>query len=71
MKLAGEIKELKLQLKAMRMQISKAHRRADQMEQVSLLDTVTGIANRRGYQKYIREKWAEYKLTKGVFSCGW
>ena len=67
-KLAGEIKELKLQLKAMRMQISKAHRRADQMEQVSLLDTVTGIANRRGYQKYIREKWAEYRLTKGVFS---
>ena len=66
--LAGEIKELKLQLKAMRTQISKAHRRADQMEQVSLLDTVTGIANRRGYQKYIREKWAEYKLTKRVFS---
>ena len=67
-KLAGEIKELKLQLKAMRAQISKAHRRADQMEQVSLLDTVTGIANRRGYQKYIREKWAEYKLKREAFS---
>ncbi|SPF35452.1 putative Diguanylate cyclase [Syntrophobacter sp. SbD1] len=68
MKLAGQVKELKSQLKSIRTQISKAHRRAEQMEQVSLLDTVTGIANRRAYQKYIREKWAEYKLTKGAFS---
>jgi diguanylate cyclase len=67
-KLAVEIKELKSQLKSMRTQISKAQRKAEQMKQVSLLDTVTGIANRRGYQKYIREKWAEYKLTKKAFS---
>ncbi len=68
MKLAEQIKELKLQLRSMRTQISKAHRRAEQMEQVSLIDTVTGIANRRGYQKYIRQKWAEYKLTEVAFS---
>ena len=68
MKLAGQIKELKLQLKSMRTQISKVQRKAEQMEQVSLIDTVTGIANRRGYQKYIRQKWAEYKLTKVTFS---
>jgi diguanylate cyclase (GGDEF)-like protein len=68
MKLSGQIKELKSQLKSMRTQISRAHRRAEQMEQVSLLDAVTGIANRRGYQKYIHEKWAEYKLTQVAFS---
>ena len=67
-KFAAEIKELKSQLKSMRTQISKVQRKAEQMEQASLLDTVTGIANRRGYQKYIREKWAEYKLTNEAFS---
>ena len=65
---ASEIVTLKSQIKMMRKQISKAHRRADNMEKASLLDPLTEVANRRSYQKHIRHEWDAYTHSKEAFS---
>ncbi len=65
---AREIEALKSQIKNMRKQVAKAQKHADTMEKVSLLDPLTGVANRRGYQKYIREEWNVYANTREPFS---
>lgn len=66
--LNNQVKSLKYQLKTMKNQISTAQKKADRMEKASLLDPLTGIANRRGFQKHIRKEWSNYKHTGENFS---
>lgn len=65
---ADEIVALKSQIRAMRRQVSEARRRASTMEKASLLDPLTGVANRRSYQRYIREEWDVYAKMGEAFS---
>ncbi len=66
--MASEIDNLKSQLKMMRKQIFKVQKKADKMEKSSLMDHLTGVANRRAYQKYVREEWDEFRRTGSAFS---
>jgi len=65
---AVEIKGLRSQVKFMEKQVSQAQQQAEKMEKVSLLDPMTGIANRRAYQKYMPEEWNAYVHSKEAFS---
>ena len=65
---AGELDALRSQIKMMRRQVSTAHRRANAMERASLMDPLTGIANRRSYQKQICEEWDVYTRSGEAFS---
>ena len=64
----GEVEALRSQIKAMGKQVSRAQRRAETMEKASLLDPLTGVTNRRGYQKYMRETWALCTHSGEAFS---
>ncbi len=67
-KLTGEIESFKTRLKRMNKEITKVQKKAEQLEKASLMDHLTGIPNRRAYEKYMREKWEHYKKTQDVFS---
>lgn len=65
---AEEIEALRSQIRNMRKQVSKAQRQAEYMERASLIDPLTGVANRRAYQKFIRNEWNAYTNTREPFS---
>ncbi len=67
-KLTSEVEALRQQLNTLRNQIARTQKKAEKLEKVSLLDPLTGIANRRGLQKILRKEWDESKHSGDVFS---
>ncbi|MHC1728009.1 MAG: GGDEF domain-containing protein [Syntrophobacteraceae bacterium] len=65
---ARERDSLESQIKTLRTQVSKVQRQAETMEKESQIDALTGVANRRGYLKFIREEWKVYVHSKEAFS---
>ncbi len=67
-KLTGEIESFKTRLHRMKKEVVRVQKKAEQLEKASLMDHLTGIPNRRAYEKYIREEWQRYRKTQDVFS---
>jgi diguanylate cyclase len=63
-----EVKKLKQNITGMKQEIVRVHKRAKVLEEETLLDPLTGVNNRRAYEKRIQEEFARFERREGIFS---
>ena len=63
-----KVEELQRHLQSMRSEIDQVQKRTKTLEQEVLLDSLTGIHNRRAYELFVRERLQRYHTDKDVFS---
>ena len=72
LKRMGELKqkmgELKSNFSSLKKEVDSARQRADHLEQELLLDPLTGIYNRRAYDKHLKEELQRYQRYNQQFS---
>jgi diguanylate cyclase len=67
-KSAGEVSKLKRRIGSMKQEIIAIQQKASVLEEETLLDPLTGVSNRRAYEKRIQEELARFDRHKDVFS---
>lgn len=63
-----EIDRLKRHLRQMKDELSRVQTEAQSLEKEVLLDPLTGIHNRRAYEKHVKEEFSQYRSNGRVFS---
>jgi diguanylate cyclase (GGDEF)-like protein len=67
-KVTGELKRLRQRITCMKQEVVRVQKRAKALEQEILLDPLTGVHNRRAYEKRIQEELARFERHKEIFS---
>ncbi|MGO9532393.1 MAG: diguanylate cyclase [Syntrophobacteraceae bacterium] len=67
-KATGEVKKLRQSITGMKQEVVQVQKRAKVLEEETLLDPLTGVHNRRAYEKRIQEELARFERHKEIFS---
>jgi diguanylate cyclase len=67
-KATAEVKKLRQSITGIRQEIVQVQKRAMVLEKESLLDPLTGVNNRRAYEKRIQEELARFERHQEIFS---
>lgn len=67
-KATGEVKKLRQSITGMKQEVVKVQKKAKVLEEETLLDPLTGVHNRRAYEKRIQEELARFERHEEIFS---
>ena len=67
-KATGEVKKLRQSITGMKQEVVQVQKRAKVLEEETLLDPLTGVHNRRAYEKRIQEELARFERHEEIFS---
>jgi diguanylate cyclase (GGDEF)-like protein len=63
-----EVKKLRQSITGMKQEVVQVQKRARDLEEETLLDPLTGVHNRRAYEKRIQEELARFERRREIFS---
>jgi diguanylate cyclase len=67
-KVSEEVRQLKNRIRRLKKEIDRVQNVASALEKETLIDSLTGIYNRRAYEKYFREQCMLFQRFQQVFS---
>lgn len=67
-KVANEVRLLKNRIRRLKKEIDAVRNIASALEKEILIDSLTGIYNRKAYEKYFRDQWMLFQRFQQVFS---
>ncbi len=67
-KAASEVKKLRQSITGMKQEVVQVQKRAKDLEEESLLDPLTGVHNRRAYEKRIQDELTRFERNEEIFS---